>query len=107
MKHHTKIVGMARILVALGVSCAAGADTENTPPAQPLTLWYQQPAADAKPMNQALPIGNGRLGALIFGSPQRERLSFNEDAAISIQITIVHRRTSLASCATVRTPFGA
>jgi hypothetical protein len=42
-------------------------------------LWYQQPAADAKPMNEALPIGNGRLGALVFGSPQRERLSLNED----------------------------
>jgi len=57
---------------------AAGGD--NVPPARPLILWYQQPAADDKPMNEALPIGNGRLGALVFGSPQRERLSLNEDS---------------------------
>ena len=43
-----------------------------------LTLWYQQPAATNKPMNEALPIGNGRMGALIFGSPERERISVNE-----------------------------
>jgi alpha-L-fucosidase 2 len=45
-----------------------------------LTLWYQQPAADSKPMDEALPIGNGRLGALIFGQPARERISVNEDS---------------------------
>jgi alpha-L-fucosidase 2 len=45
-----------------------------------LTLWYQQPAADKKPMNEALPIGNGRLGALIFGSAERERISVNESS---------------------------
>jgi alpha-L-fucosidase 2 len=45
-----------------------------------LTLWYQQPAADAKPMNEALPIGNGRLGGLIFGSPERERICVNESS---------------------------
>jgi alpha-L-fucosidase 2 len=49
-------------------------------PVPDLTLWYQQPAADNKPMNEALPIGNGRLGALIFGSPARERISVNEDS---------------------------
>lgn len=45
-----------------------------------LTLWYQQPAADNQPMDQALPIGNGRMGALIFGAPARERLSVNESS---------------------------
>ena len=49
-----------------------------TLPAADLTLWYQQPAATNKPMNEALPIGNGRMGALIFGSPVRERISVNE-----------------------------
>ncbi|BCM92716.1 hypothetical protein IAD21_04598 [Abditibacteriota bacterium] len=41
-------------------------------------LWYRQPAKNA--MNEALPIGNGRLGALVFGGAQRERLAFNEDS---------------------------
>ena len=45
-----------------------------------LTLWYQQPAADKKPMNEALPIGNGRMGALVFGSTSRERISVNESS---------------------------
>ncbi len=41
-----------------------------------LTLWYQQPAME---WTQALPIGNGRLGAMVFGSTGEERLQFNED----------------------------
>jgi alpha-L-fucosidase 2 len=46
--------------------------------ASDLKLWYQQPAR--KPMNEALPIGNGRMGGLIFGEPGRERISINEDS---------------------------
>jgi alpha-L-fucosidase 2 len=45
-----------------------------------LALWYQQPAADKKPMDEALPIGNGRMGGLIFGAPGRERVIVNEDS---------------------------
>lgn len=48
--------------------------------ADELGLWYRQPAADAKPMEEALPIGNARIGALVFGQPARERLSVNEDS---------------------------
>ncbi|MCL5096782.1 MAG: glycoside hydrolase family 95 protein, partial [Candidatus Omnitrophica bacterium] len=43
-----------------------------------LTLWYSQPAH--QPMNEALAIGNGRMGGLIMGDPQRERLIINEDS---------------------------
>ena len=39
-------------------------------------LWYRQPAAD---WNQALPIGNGRLGGMVFGDTRNERIQFNED----------------------------
>ncbi|HOW85195.1 MAG TPA: glycoside hydrolase family 95 protein [Candidatus Aminicenantes bacterium] len=39
-------------------------------------LWYRQPAAD---WNEALPVGNGRLGAMVFGSPDREKLQLNEE----------------------------
>src|SRR5947208_11959213 len=41
-----------------------------------LRLWYRQPAAS---WNEALPIGNGRLGAMVFGGVERERLQLNED----------------------------
>ncbi len=44
--------------------------------AQPLTLHYTRPAEDWQ--SQALPIGNGRLGAMIFGGAAREHLQLNE-----------------------------
>ena len=40
-------------------------------------LWYDQPA---KEWMQALPVGNGRLGAMVFGDPQHERIQLNEDS---------------------------
>ncbi|HUJ71232.1 MAG TPA: glycoside hydrolase family 95 protein [Verrucomicrobiae bacterium] len=43
-----------------------------------LVLWYQQPAKSA--MNEALPIGNGRLGGVVFGGVEHERIQFNEDS---------------------------
>ena len=41
----------------------------------PLTLWYQQPAVK---WTEALPIGNGRLGAMFFGGITNEQIQFNE-----------------------------
>jgi len=41
-----------------------------------LTLSYSKPAQDW--MTEALPIGNGRLGAMIFGGVEQERIQFNE-----------------------------
>ncbi|KAJ5493208.1 hypothetical protein N7539_001954 [Penicillium diatomitis] len=40
-------------------------------------LWYTQPASD---WNEALPIGNGRLGAMIYGRTDHELLALNEDS---------------------------
>lgn len=44
----------------------------------PLTLWYRQPATDWQ--TEALPIGNGRLGAMIFGGIPEEHIQFNEES---------------------------
>lgn len=41
-----------------------------------LILWYRQPAAD---WNEALPVGNGRLGAMVFGGVKNERIQLNEE----------------------------
>ncbi|MEZ7127475.1 glycoside hydrolase N-terminal domain-containing protein [Nonomuraea sp. AD125B] len=41
-----------------------------------MTLWYDEPATDWE--TQALPIGNGPLGAMVFGGVAGERLQFNE-----------------------------
>jgi Glycosyl hydrolase family 65, N-terminal domain len=65
------------------------------PPASVLSLWYRAPASDhpllpldaPRQSRQAgtaewvrdLPLGNGRLGAMVFGGIVRERLQLNED----------------------------
>src|ERR1019366_7433252 len=45
-------------------------------PAEPLSLWYRQPA---RAWTEALPLGIGRIGAMIFGGVNREQLQLNED----------------------------
>ena len=41
-----------------------------------LKLWYNKPAEQ---WVEALPVGNGRLGAMIFGNPYREKIQLNEN----------------------------
>lgn len=43
---------------------------------QELKLIYDKPAAD---WNEALPIGNSRLGAMVFGNPAKEQIQLNEE----------------------------
>ena len=40
-----------------------------------MRIWFNKPAAN---WNEALPVGNGRLGAMIFGGVEKERLELNE-----------------------------
>src|SRR5947209_18827002 len=68
---------------ALAVSNRISANqiTSKTSTFDDLILWYDQPAAQ---WVDALPIGNGRLGAMVYGggedgSPANEILQFNED----------------------------
>lgn len=61
----------------LGAASAEQVATANVDaPAEPLELWYDAPASR---WTEALPIGNGRLGAMIFGGVAAERLQLNED----------------------------
>ena len=41
------------------------------------TLWYTQAASE---WEEALPLGNGRLGAMVFGDPIKERIQLNDDS---------------------------
>jgi alpha-L-fucosidase 2 len=52
----------------------------NAAAAPDMTLRYAQPAPDTAAgwEKEALPIGNGRIGAMIFGQLARERLQFND-----------------------------
>ncbi len=54
----------------------AGFSATAQTPATGMKLWYKQPAAS---WNEALPIGNGRLAAMVFGNPALEQLQLNEE----------------------------
>jgi alpha-L-fucosidase 2 len=66
MKRFLTITILALISIAVG---------ETKPPQQSLALWYRQPANE---WVEALPVGNGRLGAMVFGGTAEERIQFNE-----------------------------
>jgi len=51
-------------------------DASERAPARPLALTYPKPA---ERWVEALPLGNGRLGAMVFGGVASERLQLNED----------------------------
>jgi len=42
----------------------------------PMVLWYDKPAGK---WTEALPLGNGRLGGMVFGGTETERIQFNDD----------------------------
>ncbi|MCB9384532.1 MAG: glycoside hydrolase N-terminal domain-containing protein [Bryobacterales bacterium] len=60
-------------LFALFLSACAG---DPSPQPSKLTLWYDEPAVE---WTEALPVGNGRLGAMVFGGVGSERIQVNED----------------------------
>jgi alpha-L-fucosidase 2 len=64
------------LLAMAACACAAPAPAQ----AQGLLLRYERPASDDARgwEREALPIGNGRIGAMVFGQPAREHLQFNE-----------------------------
>jgi alpha-L-fucosidase 2 len=70
--------GMAGMLAATvapafaQTASASGKGLQKTPS----ILWYDKPAGQ---WVEANPVGNGRLGAMIFGGIKRERLQLNED----------------------------
>lgn len=67
MKHSLFVL----LLGINAVSATAGTD---------LALWYRQPATT---WHEALPVGNGRIGALVYGGPDSELLHLNEGSVWS------------------------
>ena len=61
----------AFVLLALTTALAPAAFAA---PGDALTLWYDQPS---ERWTDALPIGNGRLAAMVHGGPLREQLQLN------------------------------
>ncbi|WP_235039207.1 glycosyl hydrolase family 95 catalytic domain-containing protein [Kibdelosporangium aridum] len=63
--------------VLLPAQWTADARTIDAQAADDLALWYDKPAGTD--WLRALPVGNGRLGAMVFGNTDTERLQLNED----------------------------
>lgn len=57
--------------LALVCGCSSGVKDDDT-----LKLWFEQPASK---WEEALPVGNGRLGAMIYGNPGEDHIQFNEE----------------------------
>jgi alpha-L-fucosidase 2 len=57
-------------------SSVAAEENSSSEASNSVRLWYDRPAVN---WNEALPLGNGRLGAMVFGGTGRERLQLNED----------------------------
>ncbi|NCQ34808.1 glycoside hydrolase family 95 protein, partial [bacterium] len=70
---------MRRILLFTLCACFSSTAAEAIDPAT--TLWYDEPAESWQ--HEALPIGNGRIGAMIFGGINHERIALNEDTVWS------------------------
>jgi alpha-L-fucosidase 2 len=67
---------VACLLTALTAS-AAGLEAANSAAAESsYVLWYRQPASE---WVEALPVGNGRLGGMVFGGVAREQIQLNEE----------------------------
>ena len=68
-KHFLQLVFLFMVL-----SCTRD---NNNLQSNPQILWYEQPASV---WEEALPIGNGRLGAMVFGNPINDRVQLNDDS---------------------------
>ncbi|MBE6238941.1 MAG: glycoside hydrolase family 95 protein [Bacteroidales bacterium] len=63
---------MKKMLFAVALLVTACVQEKETD----LKLWYDEPA---QRWTEALPVGNGRLGAMVFGDPAKEHLQLNEE----------------------------
>ena len=63
-----------RCIVPMVLAAMLGAGAAGAAP--DYVLWYERPAGE---WTEALPVGNGRLGAMVFGGMPEERIQFNEE----------------------------
>jgi alpha-L-fucosidase 2 len=59
---------------------------------EPLKLWYDKPA---EKWTEALPVGNGRQGAMIFGNPLNEHLQLNENTLYSGEPSSTYKNVNI------------
>ncbi len=69
MRNVLRSTALATVVVLAAVRAA-------NPPDARLTLWYDRPA---QYWEEALPVGNGRIGAMVFGGVHRDHIQLNEE----------------------------
>ncbi|MDX1285216.1 MAG: glycoside hydrolase family 95 protein, partial [Draconibacterium sp.] len=73
MKYFTIFILILCIIPQFSCDCNSQVEKELNPS---LVLWYDKPASS---WTEALPVGNGRLGAMIYGGTEKETIQFNEE----------------------------
>jgi alpha-L-fucosidase 2 len=68
-------ISVTRLVFATSVFAAGGLHAQDGRRPNSQMLWYERPALE---WIEALPVGNGRLGAMVFGGTTEERIQFNE-----------------------------
>lgn len=71
-----RYIQLALLLFAFQLSNAQTFHGQSKAPTTSLALWYREPAT--KWMSGALPIGNGLIGAMIFGGVETEHIQYND-----------------------------
>ena len=80
MRRRLSFTVCAAVLLVQGAAVTPGFQRAGHPAQRSLTLWYRQPAHE---WVEALPVGNGRLGAMVFGGTAKEQIQLNEDTVWS------------------------
>lgn len=75
------------LILVLITSC-----TDTDKKKEDVKLWYDSPAAN---WNEALPIGNGRLGAMVFGGTKEEHLQLNENTLYSGEPSTIFKNVKI------------
>ncbi|MCX6329039.1 MAG: glycoside hydrolase family 95 protein [Bacteroidia bacterium] len=65
------------ITIIICITFISNSPVKCQAPVSELKIWFSKPA---ETWNEALPVGNGRLGAMVFGGIQNERLQLNEES---------------------------
>ena len=99
------------LLAAAALAPAAPAAQADKPsvPNPAIVVWYAHPADE---WENALPVGNGRLGAMVFGKTDEEEIQLNEDTLLVGRAVLDHgqgrrRRAARDPAADLRRPAGA
>ena len=81
-----RLIGYLFVMVSAGCIHAQ----EKKVSAQEYKLWYDRPA---QVWTEALPLGNGRLGAMVYGTPGTEQIQLNEETIGQDAPTTTQTRT--------------